>query len=159
MSDFNAQVIAEFRANRGHVGGELADTSVLLLHHLGARSRARRVAPLAYNRLRDGRLVIVASNGGAPAHPAWYHNLKANPAVVVEMDGETFAARVNELDGAARDAVWAELIAAAPAVAAYQAQTARRIPVLVVTPSACSRPRAIPGSVPKSLARERPTSR
>ncbi len=132
-SDFNATVIAEFRANGGRVGGDLADTSILLLHHVGARSGLQRVTPLAYSRLGDGRIVIVASNGGSPTHPTWYHNLKTNPSVVVEIGTERFTARAEELDGAARARVWPELIAAAQAIDAFQAQTTRQIPVFTVT--------------------------
>ncbi len=130
--DFDAKVIAEFRANGGYVGGDLAGTSMLLLHHVGARSGRRRVTPLAYNRLGNGRIVIAASNGGSPNHPAWYHNLKANPRVVVEIGAERFTARAEELEGADRAGAWPELIAAARAVGAFQAQTTRQIPVFVV---------------------------
>ncbi len=132
-SDFNAKVIAEFRANGGRVGGDLADTSILLLHHVGARSGLQRVTPLAYNRLGDRRIAIVASNGGSPTHPGWYHNLKTNPTVMVEIGAERFTARAKELEGAGRAGVWPELIAAAQAVGALQAQTTRQIPVFVVT--------------------------
>lgn len=131
--DFHAKVIAEFRANGGRVGGALADTPILLLHHVGVRSGLQRVTPLAYNRLGNGRIVIVASNGGSATHPAWYHNLKSNPSVVVEIGAETFTARAEELEGAARARVWPELIAAAEAIGAFQAQTTRQIPVFVVT--------------------------
>jgi deazaflavin-dependent oxidoreductase (nitroreductase family) len=132
-SDFNERVIAEFRANHGRVGGELADTSILLLHHVGARSGVQRVTPLAYNRLGDGRIVFVASNGGSPTRPAWYRNLKANPRVPVEIGTERFTALAEELDGAARARVWSELIAAAPAVGKFQTQTSRQIPLFVLT--------------------------
>jgi deazaflavin-dependent oxidoreductase (nitroreductase family) len=132
-SDFEAQVIAEFRANGGRVGGDLANTSILLLHHIGTRSGLQRVTPLAYNRLSNDRIVIVASNGGSPTHPAWYHNLKTNPRVVVEIGAERFTAWAEELEGAARARVWPELIAAVPAVGAFQAQTTRQIPAFVVT--------------------------
>jgi deazaflavin-dependent oxidoreductase (nitroreductase family) len=131
-SDFNERVIAEFRANHGRVGGELADTSILLLHHVGA-SGVQRVTPLAYNRLGGGRIVIVASNGGSPRHPAWHHNLKTNPRVLVEIGTERFTALTEELDGAARAGVWPELIAAAPAVGKFQTQTSRQIPLFVLT--------------------------
>ncbi len=130
---FNERVVVEFRANHGRVGGELADTSILLLHHLGARSGLQRVTPLAYSQLEDGRIVIVASNAGSPAHPGWYYNLKANPRVTVEIGPERFTAKAEELDCAARAGVWPELIAAAPAVADFQARTTRQLPVLAVT--------------------------
>jgi hypothetical protein len=76
-SDYNAKIIHEFRANEGHVGGPWAGTPMLLIHHIGARSGTERVTPLAYYPRPGGRFVIVASNGGSPAHPGWYHNLKA----------------------------------------------------------------------------------
>jgi F420H(2)-dependent quinone reductase len=72
--EFNDNVIAEFRANDGHVGGDLAGTPIILIHHLGARTRTERVTPLAFSAQGDGRLVIAASNGGSPTHPT-------NPAV------------------------------------------------------------------------------
>ena len=75
-SEFNESVVAEFRANRGRVGGDLADTPIILIHHIGAKTRTERVTPLAYRSQPGGRLVIAASNGGSPTHPAWYHNLK-----------------------------------------------------------------------------------
>ena len=132
--EFNERVIAEFRANEGRVGGELADTSILLLHHLGARSARQRVTPLAYSQLADGRIVLVASNGGSPTHPGWYHNVKANPQITVEIGTERFTTKAEELDGAARAGVWAELTAAAPAIAEFQAKTTRQIPVFALTP-------------------------
>jgi deazaflavin-dependent oxidoreductase (nitroreductase family) len=78
-SDFNTKIIEEFRANRGRVGGPLASTQMILIHHTGAKSGTVRVTPLACNPQPDRRLAIVASNGGSPAHPDWYYNLKANP--------------------------------------------------------------------------------
>ena len=79
-ADFNAQVIEEFRANEGRVGGVFEGMPLLLLHHVGAQSGKSRVNPLAYQS-DDGRYVIFASKGGAPANPDWYRNLKAHPAV------------------------------------------------------------------------------
>ena len=131
MSDLDGRVVEEFRANAGRVGGLLRDTPLLLLHHVGARSGIERVTPLAWTLLPDG-IAVVASNAGSPTHPAWYHNLKAQPRVLVELGGETFAADAVELDGSARDDVWLELVAAAPAVGRYQAGTVRRIPVLLL---------------------------
>lgn len=132
MNDFNARVIEEFRANAGRVGGSLSGTPILLLHHLGARSGIERVTPLACSPRPDGGIAIIASNGGSPTHPAWYHNLKAHPRVTVEMGTETFAADAAELDDAARAALWPELVAEAPTASTYQARTARRIPVFIL---------------------------
>jgi deazaflavin-dependent oxidoreductase (nitroreductase family) len=75
-SDFNTEMIEEFRANGGRVGGPWAGTTLILIHHIGARSGTERVTPLGCSRQGDGSFAIVASNGGSPAHP--YHNLKAN---------------------------------------------------------------------------------
>ncbi len=125
-------VVAEFRANRGRVGGALAGTPILLLHHTGARSGTERVTPLAYTP-RDGAFVIVASNGGSRRHPSWYHNLKANPTVELEVGTERFPAVARELIGSARAAVWPWLIEAAPTIGEFQDETARQIPVLVLT--------------------------
>lgn len=127
------RVIDEFRACNGRVGGDLADTPLVLIRHLGARTRTHHVTPLAYGRLPEGQLVIAASNGGSPTHPAWYHNLKAHPTVEVELGAETFMARADELTGPARARVWARLIVATPTLVAFQAMTPRQIPLITLT--------------------------
>jgi deazaflavin-dependent oxidoreductase (nitroreductase family) len=129
-----AAIVEEFRANGGRVGGPLAGTPILLLHHLGARSGIERVTPLAYRAYGDGRYVIVASNGGSPTHPRWYRNLKANPVVEVEVGTETFTARAEELDAAAHHPLWSELLAASPSLREFQAKAGRRIPMFMLTP-------------------------
>ena len=86
-ADFNAQIIAEFRANKGRVGGMFEGATLLLLHHTGARSGKSRINPLGY--LSDkGRYVVFASKAGAPTNPDWYHNLKAHPNVTIEVGTE-----------------------------------------------------------------------
>ena len=109
---------------------------MLLLHHIGARSGIERVTPLAYRHHGDGRYVIVASNGGSPTHPGWYHNLKANPVVEVEVGTETFTACAEELEAAAHHALWSEVVTASASLREYQAKTARRIPMLMLTRAA-----------------------
>jgi deazaflavin-dependent oxidoreductase (nitroreductase family) len=133
IDEFNEQVIAEFRANEGRVGGSLADTPILLLHHLGAKSGTERVTPVAYDVHGDRAFVIVASNGGSPTHPSWYHNLKANPRVEVEVGSNRFTTLATELDGAARADLWPKLIARAPSIAQFQARTTREIPLFVLS--------------------------
>jgi len=81
----------------------------------------------------DGRIAIVASNGGAPTNPNWYYNLKAHPEINVEFGTETFAVAVRELEGAERGKVWADAVAAVPGLGEYQKKTARAIPVLLLT--------------------------
>lgn len=130
--EFTENVIAEFRANRGRVGGDLADTPIILIHHIGAKTRTERVTPLAYTSQPDGRLVIASSNGGSPKHPAWYYNLKAQPVIVVELGTETFTALAEEVTGPAHAALWSQLVAASLALGEFQAKTARRIPLFTL---------------------------
>ena len=125
-------LITDFRANGGHVtGGPFAGRPVLLLTTTGAKSGQSRLAPLVYSRDGDG-YVIVASKGGAPTHPAWYHNLLAHPLVTVEVGSETVTARARVTEGAERDRLFAERAAASPNFAEYQRLTARVIPVVVL---------------------------
>jgi deazaflavin-dependent oxidoreductase (nitroreductase family) len=132
-SDFNAKIIEEFRTNGGRVGGPLAGTPMILIHHIGARSGIVRVTPLACNPQPDGRFAIVASNAGSPAHPDWYYNLKANPRITVEMGTQTFTVAAEELDDSARAELWPKLVAEAPDVGVHQAKTTRQIPVFLLT--------------------------
>jgi deazaflavin-dependent oxidoreductase (nitroreductase family) len=127
------QVIAEFRRNAGRVGGALADTPIVLIHHIGAQSGIERVTPLAYQPLLGG-LVIVGSNGGAPADPGWCNNLRAQPRIDVEVGTGTFAVRARELDDGARAEIWPALVAGAPVLGDYQARSSRRFPVFLLTP-------------------------
>jgi deazaflavin-dependent oxidoreductase (nitroreductase family) len=131
--EFTDAVIAEFRANEGYVGGELADTPIILIHHVGARSRTERVTALAYSAQADGRLVIAASNGGSATHPAWFYNLKAHPTIEVELGAETFTALAEEVTGTAHADLWLTLVAESSALDEFQAKTARRIPLFTVT--------------------------
>ena len=97
-ADFNAQVIEEFRANSGKVGGMFENMPLLLLHHTGARSGQARINPLAY--LADGsRYVIFASKAGAPSNPDWYHNVTAHPEVTIEVGTETLRSTASEATG------------------------------------------------------------
>ena len=131
MSDWNDKIIAEFRANGGKVGGPFEGATLLLLHHVGARSGTERVAPLAY--FPDGdRMLIIASKGGAPTNPDWYHNLKANPRVDVELGTETVRVDAHELAPAERAEKWAEITTRAPGFADYQKKTERVIPVFAL---------------------------
>lgn len=131
--DFDASVIDEFRANGGVVGGMFEGRDLLLLHHRGARTGAERVSPLAYVP-DDGRYVIIASKGGAPDNPAWYHNLKANPRARIEVGDETLEVTAHEATGPERDRLYAQMVRRAPAFAEYENKTERIIPVIVLVP-------------------------
>ena len=131
--DFNAQIIEEFRANEGRVGGTFEGTPLLLLHHTGAKSGKHRVNPLAYNTDGD-RYVVFASKAGAPTNPDWYHNLKANPEVQIEVGTDTIDAVASEATGEDRDRLFRAQAERSPQFAEYQEQTERAIPVMVLTP-------------------------
>ena len=132
MADnYNTRIIEEFRANSGRVGGVWEGFVILLLHHIGAKSGTEYVTPLGCFPQGGGRFAIVASNGGSPAHPAWYHNLKANPRTKIEVGAETFTVLAEELAGAARAELWPKL-AAESSVGKYQAKVARTIPVFML---------------------------
>jgi len=132
MNNHNRQVIEEFRANEGKVGGPLEGVLLLLLTTTGAKSGEQRINPLAYH--TDGeRLVVIATKNGAPTHPDWYHNLVAHPDVSVEVGTESFEARATVVEGAERDELYAKRVAVMPTFAEYQAMTTRTIPVVVLT--------------------------
>ena len=130
---YNTKIIEEFRANEGRVGGALAGTPMVLIHHIGAKSGIERVTPLACSPQPDGQFAIVASNGGSPAHPGWYYNLKANPMITVEVGTQTFTVLAEELGGTARARLWPKLVAEAPVIGKHQAKTTRQIPVFLLT--------------------------
>jgi deazaflavin-dependent oxidoreductase (nitroreductase family) len=129
---FNAEIIEHFRANGGTMKeGPFKGAPLLLLTTTGARSGKERVNPLAYS--RDGDLlVVIASKGGAPTHPDWYHNLVAHPLVTVEVGPERFQARARITEGAERDRLFAAQARLMPGFADYQRKTTRRIPVVVL---------------------------
>ncbi|WP_199432851.1 nitroreductase/quinone reductase family protein [Qaidamihabitans albus] len=132
--DFNQQIIEEFRANRGHVGGPFEGARLLLLTTTGARTGAQRTVPLGYLHDGGGRLLVIASAAGAPHHPAWYHNVLADPQVTVETGVFTFRAGAVVLEGEERDRVFARAAEADPGWADYQARTTRTIPVVALNP-------------------------
>lgn len=131
-TDFNARVIEEFRANDGRVGGMLEGAQVLLLHHVGAKSGESYVTPLVY--LDDaGRYVIFASKAGAPNNPGWYHNVKAEPNVSIEVGTDKFDALAEEATGDERERLYRTQEEGMPQFAEYVEKTARTIPVIVLT--------------------------
>lgn len=131
MSDWNKKIIEEFRANEGKVGGRFANNRLLLLHTIGAKSGKERVNPLVT--IEDGdRLVVVASKGGAPSHPDWYHNLVANPEVEIEYGTERFKARASVADEPERTRLYAQMEAAFDNFTEYKKVAGRVIPVIVL---------------------------
>jgi deazaflavin-dependent oxidoreductase (nitroreductase family) len=133
MNDFNAQIIEEFRANEGRVGGMFEGSTLLLLHHVGAKTGTDRINPLVYDRDGD-RYVIFASKAGAPTNPDWYHNLKAHPNVAIEVGTDTIDVVAAEAAGEERDRLFRRQAERSPNFAEYQTKTDRVIPVMILTP-------------------------
>ena len=131
VNEFNRNLIGEFRAKDGKVTGVFAGAPVLLLTTTGARSGRKHTTPLVYQQDGD-RIVVFGSRGGAPKHPAWYHNLVANPIVTVELPGETFEAKAGTIEGSERERIWSAQKEIMPAFAEYEAKTDRQIPVVVL---------------------------
>jgi deazaflavin-dependent oxidoreductase (nitroreductase family) len=132
MSDWNQNIINEFRANNGKVGGYFAGANMLLLHTVGAKSGQARTNPMVY--VTDGdRLVVIASKGGADSDPDWYYNLRANPIVTVELGNEQFQARATPVtEEPERSRLYARMIENRPAFADYEKKTRRKIPAIVL---------------------------
>jgi deazaflavin-dependent oxidoreductase (nitroreductase family) len=132
--DWNSQIIAEFRANGGQVGGPFQGGTLLLLHSVGAKSGTPRVNPVAYQDIGDG-VAVFATNGGAPTHPDWYYNLLANPRVSAEIGTQTLPLVARVAEGAERDRIWAAQKSANPGFADYERKTTRQIPVIILEPA------------------------
>jgi deazaflavin-dependent oxidoreductase (nitroreductase family) len=132
--DYNARIIEEFRANQGRVGGQFEGSTLLLLHHVGAKTGQDRVNPLVYNRDGD-RYVVFASKAGAPTNPDWYHNLKANPKATIEVGTDMIDVIAEEATGEQRDRLFGAQVERSPQFAEYQRKTERVIPVIVLTPT------------------------
>jgi deazaflavin-dependent oxidoreductase (nitroreductase family) len=133
--DWNAKIISEFRANGGKVGGVFEGTKLLLLHTKGAKTGAERVNPVTY--MVDGdALVVFASKAGAPTNPDWFHNLRANPRVSVEVGTQTRDVIARIAQGDERHRLWEAQKRGNPAFAGYEAKTDRQIPVVVLDPVA-----------------------
>src|SRR5690606_12422701 len=104
--EMNSQVISEFREKGGTVGGTFEGFPLILVHHIGAKSGIERIAPLVPY-VEGDRIFVFASLGGSPKHPAWYHNLTANPNTTVEYGTETFPVVARVLPRAERDEIYA----------------------------------------------------
>ena len=138
MNAINVDVIEQFHKNDGRIeSGMFKGARLLLLTTTGAKSGQTRVNPLAFTRDGDN-YVVIASKGGAPTHPDWYHNILAHPDVRVEVSTangvKRFAARARVAEGAERERLYAAQAAIMPGFAEYQRKTSRQIPVVVLEP-------------------------
>lgn len=139
-NDWNAQVVAEFRANEGRVGGQFEGAPMTLVHHVGRKTGRELLAPMMYlpgdtTGAGGDTIYVFASKAGAPTHPDWYHNLVAAGAGEVEVGTERYRVKVVELTGEERDLVYAEQARRYQGFAEYEKKTEgiRTIPVLALT--------------------------
>lgn len=133
-NDWNKQIIDEFRANGGKVGGQFEGAPMILVHHKGRKSGVERVNPLVYQPL-DGRWAIFASAAGATEHPDWYRNLMASPRTTVEVGTDTHEVVARDTVGAERDEIWERQKRLSPGFADYEEKAGDRvIPVVVLEP-------------------------
>jgi proline iminopeptidase len=129
FGDEHVRRYRETDGEEGHVWRE--GSTVLLLTTAGRRTGLSRTRPLIYD-LDGDSPVVVASKGGAPAHPHWYLNLVANPEVEVQIKGDRFSARARTTEGEQRDRLWRQMNVMWPHYDEYQAKTDRQIPVVVL---------------------------
>ena len=132
MTDFNSQIIEDFRANGGYVGAPFNSDQLVLLHHVGAKSGVARISPLMSFPDEDG-WVVVASKAGAPENPGWYYNIVANPDTEIEFGAETIPVRASVIPDAERVQRWADITVSNPGFAAYEARAGRVIPLVRLT--------------------------
>jgi deazaflavin-dependent oxidoreductase (nitroreductase family) len=130
-NDFNQALIEEFRANGGKVAGPFAGSPLLLLTTTGAKSGRQYTTPVVFTTDGD-RFVIIASKGGAPENPDWYHNLVANPHARIELPDETVEVRATVAEGEERERLYRQQAELMPGFDEYERKTTRRIPVLVL---------------------------
>ncbi len=136
-NDWNADIIAEFRANQGRVGGPYEGAPVVLVHHRGRKTGQDRVSPMMYllDEEDPDTIYVFASKAGAPTNPDWYYNLVATDQAEVEVGTETYPVSVSEVTGEKRDRIYDEQASRYPGFAEYAEKTAgiRTIPVVALT--------------------------
>jgi F420H(2)-dependent quinone reductase len=122
-----------YRATGGKVAGAIGPLNVLLLTTTGRKSGKARTVPLLYTPA-DGSYAVVASMGGAPRHPDWCLNLRAEPSAMIEIGRDRVKVRAREAEGEERERLWRAMVDGYPGYDRYQAMTPRRIPVVVLEP-------------------------
>ena len=123
-----------YRATGGKLFGRVGKSPILLLNTVGRKTGRKRTSPLLY--VMDGEdFVIIASKGGAPTHPAWYLNLKANPDATVEVGDRKVRVRAEEVDSEEKVRLWQKMVEMYPTYDDYQRKTKREIPLLILRPA------------------------
>jgi deazaflavin-dependent oxidoreductase (nitroreductase family) len=128
LNAMNVDVVEQFRANGGKVGGPFEGATIVLLTATGAKSGKQRMTPLVSLTI-DGKMLLIGSYGGADVDPAWVHNLRANPQAHVEVGTESFDVIARELPREERDPTFAQVVEVAPGFGDYQVNTSRIIPL------------------------------
>jgi F420H(2)-dependent quinone reductase len=126
-------MVGLYRLTKGGFGGRMAGLNVLLLTTTGRKTGKTRTTPLGYFE-EDGGYVIIASNAGGDTHPAWYHNLKSNPRVQIEIKDRKLEANAEVIAPDRRSELWARLTAMSPQYAGYETKTTREIPMVMLRP-------------------------
>lgn len=124
-----------YRLSGGRVGNRVSGMTVLLLTTTGRKTGKKRTTPLGYF-VEDGAYVIIASGGGSDRHPAWFHNLKSNPQVTIQVGSKQMTAVAEPADPEMRQQLWAKLLTIAPGYGSYEKRTTREIPVVILRPAA-----------------------
>ena len=131
FKEMSEKTVEEFRSNDGKVGGMFEGATLLLLHHVGAKSGTARVSPVMYQ-AQGENWAVFASKGGAPTNPGWYHNILANPKTKIEVGTETIDVTARVAQGEERTKIWEAQKEAYPQFAEYEAGTDREIPVIIL---------------------------
>ena len=129
--DWNSRVIDEFRSNGGTVGGQFEGRTLALVHHVGRHSGEERINPLACLQVGES-FAVFGSAAGRDRHPDWYHNVMAQPDIVIEFGADAIPVRARELSGEERRQIWEEQKRVAPEFADYEIRTQRVIPVVLL---------------------------
>jgi deazaflavin-dependent oxidoreductase (nitroreductase family) len=122
-----------YRLTNGKAGGRVQGLPVLLLTTTGRKTGAQRDNLLGYFE-QDGAYVVTATNAGMDTHPAWYHNLRANPQVTVRIKERSFEATAEAAQGEQRQRLWERFVQLSPGYAYYEKRTKRTIPVVLLRP-------------------------
>jgi deazaflavin-dependent oxidoreductase (nitroreductase family) len=133
VNERNRRIVEEFRAGGGVVGGHFEGASLLILHTIGRRTGREHVTPLVYLP-EDDRYIVFGSKGGAPTHPEWYLNIRANPEATVEVGTRTVRVRATEITGPERDALYARQVERWEPFRGYPEKTSRVIPAVALDP-------------------------
>jgi deazaflavin-dependent oxidoreductase (nitroreductase family) len=128
---FGQEHVAAYRESGGERGYDWRGTTILLLTTEGRSSGEPRTLPLIH-RTDGDRWVVVASKGGAPAHPSWFQNLQANPEATIQVRAEEIPVRASVAEGEERGRLWKQMAEVWPAYDDYQARTDREIPVVIL---------------------------